>query len=115
MRPIIFAVDFDGTLCTNAWPGIGEPNLDLIARCRAWKADGHKLILYTMREGPLLDEAVAWCRRFGIEFDAVNDNLPEMQALYRNNPRKVFANFYIDDHNAPDSVLGIYPPGTILT
>lgn len=30
----------------------------------------------------------------------VNDNLPEMCEFYHNNPRKIFANVYIDDHNA---------------
>lgn len=27
----IIAVDFDGTLCENKWPEIGEPNKELIA------------------------------------------------------------------------------------
>lgn len=26
-NPYIIAVDFDGTLCENAWPGIGAPNV----------------------------------------------------------------------------------------
>ena len=52
-----------------------------------------------MREGKHLNQAVDFCRDNGIVFDAVNDNLPHMQAYFKNNPRKIFANYYIDDHN----------------
>ena len=100
-RPTIFAVDFDGTLCVNKWPEIGEPNLPLINFLTTRRASGDKLILYTMRENEKLDAAVAWCKTHGLEFDSINDNLPEMQRLYNNNPRKVYADYYIDDHNAP--------------
>ena len=30
MHKQIIAVDFDGTLCENKWPEIGEPNTELI-------------------------------------------------------------------------------------
>ena len=36
----------------------------------------------------------------GLEFDAVNDNLEEMKQIYGNNPRKIYADWYIDDKNA---------------
>lgn len=97
---MIIAVDFDGTLCANAWPGIGEPNTHLIEYLKREKADGAKLILWTMREGGALDEAIAWCARCGLTFDAVNDNLQALKDAYHNNPRKVYADCYIDDHNA---------------
>lgn len=97
---VIFAVDFDGTLCENAWPDIGKPNGYIIRYLIQAQREGHKLILWTMREDELLSQAIEWCKAHGLEFDAVNDNLPEMQSFYGNNPRKVFANYYIDDHNA---------------
>jgi uncharacterized protein YpuA (DUF1002 family) len=53
-----------------------------------------------MREDEKLTEAVEFCKTLGIEFDAINDNLEHMKKFYRNNPRKIFANYYIDDHNA---------------
>ena len=53
-----------------------------------------------MREGKLLDEAIAFLTDLGIAPDAANDNLPELCEAFKNNPRKVFANVYIDDHNA---------------
>lgn len=97
--PPIIAVDFDGTLCVNRWPEIGKARQPVIDFLRIQKIRGCKLILWTMREGDKLAEAVEWCKRNGLEFDAVNDNLPEIQAQYGNNPRKVFANYYLDDHN----------------
>lgn len=96
---MIYAVDFDGTLCRNAWPGIGEPNEALIRWLKREKEIGATLILWTMREGKGLEEAIAWCAERGLTFDAVNDNAPELQKEFRNNPRKVFADKYIDDHN----------------
>ena len=105
LKSQIYAVDFDGTLCENKWPEIGEANLPLIQFLISRRAAGDKVILYTMREGSMLDVAVDWCKNHGLEFDALNDNLPEMKKFYGNNPRKVFANYYIDDHNAPEGWL----------
>ena len=99
MKKLIYAVDFDGTLCENKWPDIGEANKDLIKFLLREKSLGHRIILYTMREGQKLDDALKWCRKRGLSFDAVNDNLQEMKAFYGNNPRKVYADWYIDDHN----------------
>ena len=93
----IIAVDFDGCLCTNAWPDIGQPNRQLIRMLKTARAKGNKVILWTCREGKLLQDAVKWCERQGLRFDALNENLPEMNALYGNNCRKIGADVYIDD------------------
>ncbi len=98
---MIYAVDFDGTLCESNWPGIGKPNKKLIDFLKNEQANGAELILFTMREGQALDEAVEWCEGLGLIFDAVNDNLEHQVLLYGNNSRKIYADFYIDDHNAP--------------
>ena len=58
---------------------------------------GHKLILWTCRTGKALDEAVRWCEGHGLEFDAINENLPEIVAKFDGESRKIFANVYIDD------------------
>lgn len=109
---MIIAVDFDGTLCANAWPEIGAPNNALIDFLLERKhAHGDKLILWTMREGADLLAALYWCADRGLTFDAVNDNDEDLKKRYNNNPRKVFANWYIDDHNAEhfqDFPKGIY-------
>ena len=77
MKNKIIAVDFDGTLCVNKYPEIGDPNEELIAYLKKRQANGEKLILWTNRVDDRLDEAVKWCAEHGLMFDAVNDNLPE--------------------------------------
>lgn len=96
-NPIIFGVDFDGTLCRYNWPGIGEPNNELIDFLINERKKGNEVVLITMREGLKLDEALIWCKQMGLTFDAVNDNLPRMKGFFGNNPRKIYANYYIDD------------------
>ena len=97
----IIAVDFDATLCTNKWPEIGKPNEDLIMYLQQHKRSGGKLILWTNRVEERLDEAVAWCKKFGLIFDAVNENLQDVIDTFGSDSRKVFAHEYIDDrmHN----------------
>lgn len=97
---IIYAVDFDGTLCSNKWPEIGEPNKELISDLVLARKLGDRVILWTMREDSLLKEALEWCFQRGLRFDAINENLPEQKEFYGNNPRKIYADVYIDDHNA---------------
>ena len=93
----IIAVDFDGTLCFSNWPDLGEPNRPLIEYLKAQRSSGNKIILWTCRAGEALEKAVSWCRDQQLEFDAVNDNLPEIVELYGTNSRKITCDFYIDD------------------
>lgn len=94
----IIAVDFDGTLCENKWPDIGEPNMPTIrALKRAKILGGAKVILWTCRSGAKLRAAVEWCKTYGITFDAVNENLPETIDAHGEDTRKVFATEYWDD------------------
>jgi len=96
-----YAVDFDGTLCADRYPEIGEPKAAVIRFVKRLRQRGNKLILWTCRSGADLAAAVEWCTAQGITFDAVNDNLPENIAKYNNNCRKVNADYYIDDRNFP--------------
>lgn len=99
--PPILAVDFDGTLVENQFPGIGEPDHVIAGAVRAYQEMGWKIILWTCRTDEMLQDAVDFCKeKLGIEFDAVNDNLPEVQQYFGGNTRKVFANLYWDDRNA---------------
>lgn len=93
----VIAVDFDGCLCTSQWPEIGQPNRQLIRMLKTARSRGNKVILWTCREWKLLDDAVKWCEHQGLRFDAVNENLPEMNQLYGNDCRKIGADIYIDD------------------
>lgn len=94
----IIAVDFDGTLCSNEWPNIGEANPEVIDYILlAQKQRMAKLILWTNRTGLALEHAKAWCEARGIHFDAINENLPEIIEEFGSDTRKVFATEYIDD------------------
>lgn len=97
MNNKIIAVDFDGTLCENCWPEIGKPNEALIWFLKEHKKEGTKVILWTCRTGELLEKAVEWCREQGLEFDAVNENLPEVIEWMGGDSRKIYADVYIDD------------------
>jgi hypothetical protein len=91
------AIDFDGCLCTNEYPNIGKPILHIIDEAKKQQAKGAGLILWTCRQGKELEEAVAACERWGLHFDAVNENLPSWKEFFRNDTRKVGANEYWDD------------------
>lgn len=93
----IIAVDFDGTLCENKWPEIGEPNQEVIDYILSEQNKGAKLILWTCRSGALLMDAERWCGMRKIFFNAVNSNLPEIIEKFRSSGPKVFATEYIDD------------------
>lgn len=97
MQYKIIAVDFDGTLCENAWPDIGDPIQPVIDYVLSEQANGSKLILWTNRHHESLEEAVSWCENHGIAFDAVNENLPEVIEEFGGDTRKIFADEYIDD------------------
>lgn len=98
------AVDFDGTLCTDAFPEIGEPKILVITYVKWLAAQGSKIILHTCRENgtrPLLDEALDFCKAQEIPLFAVNENpgnrYPERYGLSHSDGRKVYADLYIDD------------------
>lgn len=101
MRAKIWAVDFDGTLHFGRYPNIGPANEDLIDVLKGARVLGVLLVLWTSREGAVLDEAIEWCRGHGLEFDSVNDNPQQTIDLFGYNPRKVAADLYIDDRAIP--------------
>lgn len=112
MNSKIIAVDFDGTLCENKWPEIGEANEDLILYLRNLQSTGMKIVLWTCRVGERLNEAIRWCHAQGLVFDAVNENVPEVLQWMGGDSRKIYADVYIDDKmgmnfNLPYSTIKI--------
>ncbi|WP_025882091.1 BT0820 family HAD-type phosphatase [Segatella baroniae] len=94
------AVDFDGTIVTHEYPAIGEELPFATETLRMLARDGHQLILWSVREGRLLQEAVDWCRERGVEFWAVNRDYPEEKVENNNHfSRKLKADLFIDDRN----------------
>lgn len=96
MRKAI-AIDFDGCLCTDVFPDIGKPNWPVIHKAKSEQKAGAGLILWTCREGQLLQDAIAACESWGLTFDAVNESLPDWIEAFKNQPRKVGATEYWDD------------------
>ena len=90
---MVVALDFDGTVVTHEYPYVGE-DVGAVPVLKELIAAGHQLILFTMRSGKLLDDALAWFERNGIELYAVNEN-PEQKSW--TSSVKVHANIYIDD------------------
>ncbi|HOA30518.1 MAG TPA: hypothetical protein PKM70_01165 [Clostridia bacterium] len=93
----VYAVDFDGTLCTSAYPDIGNPIPEVIEYIKELKSQGNRIILWTCRTDEKLDKALEWCKEQGLEFDAVNENLQEQIDEWGTDPRKIAAHGYIDD------------------
>lgn len=95
--PYIIAVDFDGTLVTDKFPEIGEPKERVWTELLDAQKNGCKIILWTSRDHERLKEAVEFCIKRGLHFDAINENLDECKVLFNNDTRKVYANEYWDD------------------
>lgn len=93
----VIAIDFDGCLCTNAWPKVGAPCWETIKKALIEQANGAALILWTCREGELLSDAVSAAADWGLYFNAVNESLPEWIEQWGSDPRKIGATEYWDD------------------
>ena len=97
---MIIAIDFDGTIVEHKYPAIGAELPFAIDTLIKLKEEGHRLILWTVREGKLLDEAVTFCRERGLEFYAINRDYPEEEKGRNNHfSRKLKADLWIDDRN----------------
>lgn len=97
---MIIAVDFDGTIVEHKYPAIGPEIPFAIETLKKLRDDRHKLILWTVREGRQLEEALAFCCERGLEFYAVNRDYPEEEERQNNHfSRKLKADLFIDDRN----------------
>jgi hypothetical protein len=94
------AVDFDGTIVEHRYPEIGEELPFATDTLKMLIRDHHRLILWSVREGKLLDDAVNWCKERGVEFYAINRDYPE-ETIDNNQhfSRKLKADVWIDDRN----------------
>jgi hypothetical protein len=95
---MIIAVDFDGTLVEHRYPAIGKEILFAFETLRELQKQNHQLILWTIRHGNELDEALEFCKQRGIEFYAVNSSYPE-EKFDGTISRKINADIFIDDRN----------------
>ena len=94
------AVDFDGTIVEHEYPRIGRERPFATDTLKKLIAQQHQLILWTVREGKLLQEAIDWCKERGVEFYAINRDYPEEEKEKNNNfSRKLKVDVWIDDRN----------------
>jgi len=94
------AIDFDGTIVEHRYPHIGRELPFAIETLKKLTEEGHRLILWTVREGRLLEEAVQFCSERGLEFYAVNRDYPEEEKEHNNHfSRKLKVDLWIDDRN----------------
>ena len=84
MKSLVISVDFDGTCVTHEYPAVGK---DIGAQkvLKKLVANGHRIILFTMRSGIELEEAKLWFARNGIPLFGVNEN-PE-QHIWTTSPK----------------------------
>lgn len=87
-------IDFDGTIVEHAYPAIGAPVPLALETMRELQEHGHSLILFTMRHGPTLQEAVDYVTKAGIKLYGINEN-PTQSSWTES--RKVYGHHYIDD------------------
>lgn len=85
-------IDFDGTCVTHEYPLVGKdigavPVLKKLAK-------KHKLILFTMRSGKELQDAINWFDKNDIPLYGVNEN--PTQKSWTSSP-KAYGQLYIDD------------------
>lgn len=91
---MIIAVDFDGTIVEHDFPRIGPEVPGAFHWLRCLQDAGASLMLWTMRSGTYLDDAVSYCRARDLEFWAVNENPGQVTWTAS---RKQYAHLYIDD------------------
>jgi len=94
---MILAIDFDGTLVSEAFPDIGIPDIHLIDAFIGAKKKGYTLILYTCRCSNKLSEAISLCDEYGLFFDKINENIDNDE--FPEDSRKIGADFYYDNRS----------------
>ncbi len=94
----IIAVDFDGTIVEHKYPNLGKEMLFAFATLKALQGKGHRLILWTYRQGEPLEEAVEYCRQNGVIFYAINEAYLG-ESVEPGYSRKINADIFIDDRN----------------
>ena len=72
---MIIAVDYDHTLDDAGYPFVGKPFLDRIEKIKKLREEGNEIILWTCRHGQALEAAIQYMKTFGLEFDAINENV----------------------------------------
>lgn len=97
-HPLTIAVDFDGTIVEHCFPEIGPEIPYATEVLKELQNKGHRLILWTFRDGIYLKQAVDYCTEKGVFFYAINESHPN-EDFNKYMSRKIDADVFIDDRN----------------
>jgi hypothetical protein len=94
---MIFAFDFDGTLCEHKYPEIG-PKIDIMCDiARDLHSAGHKIIIWTCRYiYSDISSMLSFLIENDVPYDKLNDNIEDIG--FSPFP-KIYADYYIDDRS----------------
>lgn len=87
------AIDFDGTCVTHEYPKVGK-DIGAVDVLKDIVKRKHKLILFTMRSGKELEDAIDWFKKNDIPLYGIQKN--PTQKNWTSSP-KCYAELYIDD------------------
>ena len=92
IKKTTIAIDFDGTIVTHEYPYIGRDLPYVKEVIKTLVDNGHKLFLYTMRDGDQLEDAIKYCEFNNLNFIGYNKS-PQQ---FSTSPKQ-YASVYIDD------------------
>jgi hypothetical protein len=93
---MIIGIDFDGTVCRNEFPGVGETLPNVVSVLTKLVEKGHKLILWTCRGDQELVDAIQWFYENKIPLAAVNNNTKDTNFT---SSKKIYYDILIDDRS----------------
>jgi len=105
MKKLVIAVDFDGTIVTNKYPGIGYLKRNAKKVINELFDAGHEIIINSCRQGKEEQDMIDFLKQMGIKYSAVNENLCYRIEEYGNDCRKIGADVYIDDKAYPCNIM----------
>lgn len=96
-KPIILAIDFDGTIVEAAFPGIGKLKPGAAKYINQLYNEGYKILIHTCRSGIFEGNVETFLQKCHIKYHYINSNLPSQIEYFGQDCRKLSADMYIDD------------------
>lgn len=91
------AIDFDNTITKNDnYPEIGELRTNARVTINKIIESGHEVIIWSCRDS---EEIERYLHERGVKYTTINENTPHLIKKWGNDPRKVGADYFIDDKN----------------
>ncbi|MDD3079111.1 MAG: hypothetical protein PHH37_08405 [Paludibacter sp.] len=95
---MILAIDFDGTIVEDKFPGIGNERRNAGYYINKLYKEGYFIIIWSSRIGKRLEEAKQWLDDRNISYNTINESCPaNLEVFLGIDTRKIHADMYIDD------------------